>query len=201
MTMSLRKLTYCVSILFVGLSVFLFYIYPSPSFQQTSQELPKSIYDFTVKDINGKDVSFRNFKGKVLLIVNVASQCGLTKSNYQELNILYEKYKPQGFEVLAFPCNQFGWQEPGSNEEINEVVCSTFKAEFPLFQKIEVNGKNAAPLYKFLKAKKSGVLVDEIKWNFAKFLVDRQGIVVERYAPVTSPLQIERDIQNLLGSS
>uniref|UniRef100_A0A803L0S7 Glutathione peroxidase n=1 Tax=Chenopodium quinoa TaxID=63459 RepID=A0A803L0S7_CHEQI len=99
---------------------------------------------------------------------------------------LYKKYKDQ-----AFPCNQFGWQEPGSNEEINEAVYSSFKAEFPLFQKIDVNGKNAAPLYKFLKSKKTGVIVDETKWNFAKILVDRQGSVVERYAPVTSPLQIE----------
>ncbi|KAL2921044.1 putative phospholipid hydroperoxide glutathione peroxidase [Bienertia sinuspersici] len=126
---------------------------------------------------------------------------GLTKSNYKELNTLYAKYKNQGLEILAFPCNQFGWQEPGSNEEINEAVCSTYKAEFPLFHKVEVNGKNAAPLYKFLKSKKSGMIVDEIKWNFAKFLVDRQGNVVERYAPVTSPLQIESEIQNLLESS
>ncbi|XP_021752167.1 probable glutathione peroxidase 2 [Chenopodium quinoa] len=199
--MAFGILTHWVSLLFLGFALTLFYIYPSLSSQQSAEELPNSLYDFTVKDINGKNVSLSTYKGKVLLIVNVASQCGLTKSNYQELNILYKKYKDQGFEILAFPCNQFGWQEPGSNEEINEAVCSSFKAEFPLFQKIDVNGKNAAPLYKFLKSKKSGVIVDEIKWNFAKFLVDRQGSVVERYAPVTSPLQIESEIQNLLGSS
>lgn len=199
--MGLTTLTYCLTFLFVGFAVLLFYIYPLPSSQEAAAELPNSIYDFTVKDIHGKDVSLSTYKGKVLLIVNVASECGLTKKNYQELNILYKKYKDQGFEILAFPCNQFGWQEPGSNEEINEVVCSAFKAEFPLFQKIEVNGKNAAPLYKFLKLKKSGVVIDEIKWNFSKFLVDRQGNVVERYAPVTLPLLIESEIQNLLRSS
>lgn len=190
-----------IAILFVGIAVVAFYIYPSPSSQQSTHELPNSIYDFTVKDIHGNDVSLGDYKGKVLLIVNVASKCGLTNSNYKELNILYEKYKNQGLEILAFPCNQFGWQEPGSNEEIKEHVCSTFKAEFPLFQKIQVNGPNTAPLYEFLKSKKAGVLVDEIKWNFAKFLIDRQGNVVERYAPTTFPLQIESEIQNLLGSS
>uniref|UniRef100_A0A7C9D0W3 Glutathione peroxidase n=1 Tax=Opuntia streptacantha TaxID=393608 RepID=A0A7C9D0W3_OPUST len=190
-----------IAILFVGIAVVAFYFYPSPSSQQSTQELPNSIYDFTVKDIDGNDVSLGDYKGKVLLIVNVASNCGLTNSNYKELNILYEKYKNQGLEILAFPCNQFGWQEPGNNEEIKENVCSTFKAEFPLFQKIQVNGPNAAPLYKFLKSKKAGVLVDEIKWNFAKFLIDRQGNVIERYAPTTSPLQIESAIQNLLRSS
>ncbi|KAJ8445732.1 hypothetical protein Cgig2_026059 [Carnegiea gigantea] len=211
-----------IAILFVGIAVVAFYIYPSPSSQQSTQELPNSIYDFIVKDIHGNDVSLGDYKGKVLLIVNVASKwsiakddqhridfcgvlvessLGLTNSNYKELNILYEKYKNQGLEILAFPCNQFGWQEPGSNEQIKEHVCSTFKAEFPLFQKVQVNGPNAAPLYKFLKSKKAGVLVDEIKWNFAKFLIDKQGNVVERYAPTTSPLQIESKIQNLLGSS
>lgn len=196
-----QKMRHWIAILFVGIAVVAFYIYPFPSSQQSTQELPNSIYDFTVKDIRGNDVSLGDYKGKVLLIVNVASKCGLTNSNYKELNILYEKYKNQGLEILAFPCNQFGWQEPGSNEQIKEHVCSTFKAEFPVFQKIQVNGPKAAPLYKFLKSKKAGVLVDEIKWNFAKFLIDRQGNVVERYAPTTSPLQIESEIQNLLGSS
>ncbi|CAA2991146.1 probable glutathione peroxidase 2 [Olea europaea subsp. europaea] len=106
-----------------------------------------------------------------------------------------------GFEILAFPCNQFAWQEPGTNEEIQETACTRFKAEFPIFDKIEVNGKNAAPLYKFLKSEKGGLFVDAIKWNFTKFLVNREGKVVERYAPRTSPLQIEEDIKKLLGSS
>ncbi|KAL9233219.1 hypothetical protein vseg_008243 [Gypsophila vaccaria] len=192
-----------ISVLIVGLGVLVYFIYPFAHHfaHHFAEQLPNSLYDFTLKDIHGEDVSLSNYKGKVLLLVNVASKCGLTDSNYKELNILYEKYKTQGFEILAFPCNQFGWQEPGSNEEIKETVCSTFKAEFPVFQKIEVNGKNAAPLYKYLKSKKGGVLVDDIKWNFAKFLVDRQGSVVQRYAPTTSPLQIESEIQRLLGSS
>ncbi|KAJ9178599.1 hypothetical protein P3X46_010470 [Hevea brasiliensis] len=166
-----------------------------------AQESPKSIYDFTVKDIRGNDVSLSEHSGKVLLIVNVASKCGFTQSNYKELNVLYEKYKNQGFEILAFPCNQFAGQEPGSNEEIQEVACTMFKAEFPIFDKIEVNGKNTAPLYKYLKSEKGVYFVDAIKWNFTKFLVNKEGKVVERYAPTTSPLKIEKDIQNLLGSS
>ncbi|CAM8987933.1 unnamed protein product [Rhodiola kirilowii] len=167
----------------------------------SGDELPSSIYDFTVKDIRGNDVSLSEYKGKVLLIVNVASQCGLTSSNYKELNVIYEKYKNQGLEILAFPCNQFGGQEPGSNEDIQEVACTRFKAEFPIFDKVEVNGKNATPLYKFLKSQKGGYFGDGIKWNFTKFLVDKNGKVVERYAPTTSPLKIEKDIQNLLQAS
>lgn len=140
-----------------------------------------------------------NYRGKVLLIVNVASKCGLTDSNYKELNVLYEKYKDQGFEILAFPCNQFLGQEPGTNEEIQQTVCTRFKAEFPVFEKIDVNGDNATPLYKFLKSEKGGFLGNAVKWNFTKFLVDKEGKVVERYAPKTPPLQFEKDIQNLLG--
>ncbi|KAF5742723.1 glutathione peroxidase 2-like [Tripterygium wilfordii] len=162
---------------------------------------PQSIYDFIVKDIRGNDVSLSQYRGKVLLIVNVASQCGLTQTNYKELNVVYEKYKNQDFEILAFPCNQFGGQEPGNNDEIEKVVCTRFKAEFPIFDKVDVNGKNVAPLYKFLKSEKGGFLGDAIKWNFTKFLVNKEGKVVERYAPTTSPLKIEKDIQNLVGSS
>ncbi|KAJ6991371.1 hypothetical protein NC653_019538 [Populus alba x Populus x berolinensis] len=176
--------------------------YPSllPS-RKMAEESPKSVYDFTVKDIHGNDTSLSEYSGKVLLIVNVASKCGLTHSNYKELNVLYEKYKNQGFEILAFPCNQFAGQEPGSNEEIQDTVCTIFKAEFPIFDKIDVNGKNTAPVYKFLKSEKGGYFGDAIKWNFTKFLVNKEGKVVERYAPTTSPLKIEKDIQNLLGSS
>ncbi|KAL9662565.1 hypothetical protein QQ045_027398 [Rhodiola kirilowii] len=142
-------------------------------------ELHSSIYDFTVKDIRGSDVSLSEYKGKILLIVNVASKCGLTNSNYKELNVIYEKYKSHGLEISAFPCNQFGGQETGSNEDIQEVACTRFKAEFPLFDKVEVNGKNAAPLFKFLKSQKGGVFGDAIKWNFTKFLVDKEGKVVD----------------------
>ncbi|KAG2312261.1 hypothetical protein Bca52824_023818 [Brassica carinata] len=152
---------------------------------------PKSIYDFTVKDAKGNDVDLSTYKGKVLLIVNVASQCGLTNSNYTELAQLYQKYKDHGFEILAFPCNQFGNQEPGSNEEIVQFACTRFKAEYPIFDKVDVNGDTAAPIYKFLKSSKGGLFGDGIKWNFAKFLVDKDGNVVDRYAPTTSPLSIE----------
>ncbi|KAB5548414.1 hypothetical protein DKX38_011820 [Salix brachista] len=181
-----------VSLVFIGFAVLALYRYPSllPS-RKMAEESPKSIYDFTVKDIGGNDMSLSEYSGKVLLIVNVASKCGLTHSNYKELNVLYEKYKNQGFEILAFPCNQFAGQEPGSNEEIKDNVCTIFKAEFPIFDKIDVNGKNAAPVYKFLKSEKGGYFGDAIKWNFTKFLVNKEGKVVERYAPTTSPLKIE----------
>ncbi|KAL2543676.1 putative phospholipid hydroperoxide glutathione peroxidase 6 [Forsythia ovata] len=159
---------------------------------------PQSVHDFTVKNTKGNDVDLSIYKGKVLLIVNVASQCGLTNSNYTELTKLYEKYKDQGLEILAFPCNQFGSQEPGSNEEIEQFACTRFKAEYPIFDKVDVNGSNAAPLYKFLKSSKGGFLGDSIKWNFSKFLVDKEGRVVDRYAPTTSPLSIEKDIKKLL---
>ncbi|CAL1365992.1 unnamed protein product [Linum trigynum] len=202
-----------VSLGFLVIAVFLFYTYQSdlPSFstvinmaaqqEDSSSSSSSSIYDFTVKDIKGSDVSLSEYKGKVLLIVNVASKCGLTQANYKELNVLYQKYKDQGLEILAFPCNQFAGQEPGSNEQIQETVCTIFKAEFPVFDKVDVNGKNTAPLYKFLKAEKGGFLGDGIKWNFTKFLVNKQGKVVERYSPTTSPLKIEKDITNLLESS
>jgi glutathione peroxidase len=165
----------------------------------SSSQQSSSVYDFTVKDIRGNDVDLSIYKGKVLLIVNVASQCGLTNSNYTELNGVYTKYKDQGLEILAFPCNQFGGEEPGDNAQIAEVACSRFKAEFPIFDKVEVNGSNAAPIYKFLKSSKGGLLGDGIKWNFTKFLVDKDGNVVERYAPTTSPLSIEKNVKKLLG--
>ncbi|XP_075476665.1 putative glutathione peroxidase 2 [Primulina tabacum] len=195
-SMGFYRLTNLASLLFLGLAFLLYYRYP-PAIS-SGEDCPKSIYEFTVKDIHGNDVSLSNYKGKVLLIVNVASKCGLTQSNYRELNILYDKYKHQGFEILAFPCNQFAWQEPGTSEEIQEAVCTRFKAEFPIFEKIDVNGKNAAPLYKYLKSQKGGLLVDTIKWNFTKFLVNKEGKVIQRYAPKTPPLEIENDIQNLL---
>lgn len=164
-----------------------------------SEKDPQSVYDFTVKDAKGNDVDLSSYKGKVLLIVNVASKCGLTNSNYEELNQLYQKYKAQGLEILAFPCNQFGGQEPGNNDEILDFVCTRFKSEFPIFDKVEVNGENSAPLYKFLKKAKWGLIGDNIQWNFAKFLVDKNGQAVDRYYPTTSPLTIERDIKKLLG--
>ncbi|XP_057477203.1 probable phospholipid hydroperoxide glutathione peroxidase [Actinidia eriantha] len=164
----------------------------------SQSQKPQSVHEFTVKDARGNDVDLSLYKGKVLLIVNVASQCGLTNSNYTDLSKLYDKYKDQGLEILAFPCNQFGGQEPGNNEQIMEFACTRFKAEFPIFDKVDVNGEKAAPIYKFLKSSKGGFFGDSIKWNFSKFLVDKDGNVVDRYAPTTSPLSIEKDIKKLL---
>ncbi|XP_078440002.1 glutathione peroxidase 6 [Wolffia australiana] len=161
----------------------------------------QSVHDFVVKDARGNDVDLSVYKGKTLLIVNVASQCGLTNSNYTELSQIYDKYKNKGLEILAFPCNQFGGQEPGSNDQIVEFACTRFKAEYPIFDKVDVNGEKAAPIYKFLKSSKGGLFGDGIKWNFAKFLVDKDGKVVDRYAPTTSPLSIEKDIKKLLGEA
>ncbi|KAJ0775246.1 putative peroxidase [Helianthus annuus] len=174
-------------------------VWGTRSFQSMATQSKQSVYDFTVKDAKGQEVDLSKFRGKVLLIVNVASQCGFTNSNYPELTTLYQKYKDQGLEILAFPSNQFNGQEPGTNDEIQEFVCTRFKAEYPVFAKVDVNGKNAEPLYDFLKSSKGGLLGDSIKWNFTKFLVDREGKVVDRYAPTTTPLSIEKDIKKLLG--
>ncbi|KAJ4727518.1 Glutathione peroxidase [Melia azedarach] len=165
-----------------------------------SESVPqKSIHDFTVKDSRGKDVDLSIYKGKVLLVVNVASKCGFTDSNYTQLTDLYNKYKDKGFEILAFPCNQFLKQEPGTSQEAEEFACTRYKAEYPIFQKVRVNGSNAAPVYKFLKANKSGFLGSRIKWNFTKFLVDKEGRVIDRYGTTTSPMEIEADIKKALG--
>ncbi|KAJ4974649.1 hypothetical protein NE237_007823 [Protea cynaroides] len=160
-----------------------------------------SIHDFTVKDAKGNDVDFSTYKGKVLLIVNVASKCGLTTTNYTELTKLYERYKDQGLEILAFPCNQFSEEEPGTNEEILEFACTRFQAGFPIFDKIEVNGENAAPIYKFLKSSKGGIFGDTIEWNFAKFLVDKDGHVVNFFGPWATPFSFEEDIKKVLEVS
>lgn len=134
--------------------------------------------------------------------MNVASQCGLTTTNYTELTDIYSKYKDAGLEILAFPCNQFGGQEPGSNEQIQEFACTRFKAEYPIFDKVDVNGGKTAPLYQFLKKSKGGGLFgDFVKWNFTKFLVSRDGEVVERFAPTTAPSKIEENLKKLLGVS
>lgn len=155
------------------------------------------IYDFKVKNAKGVEIPMAEFQGKVLLIVNTATGCGFTPQ-YEGLQNLYDKYKDKGFAVLDFPCNQFGHQAPGTNEEIQEFCTLKYKTTFPLFSKIEVNGKDAAPLYKFLKKQKGGFIGDDIKWNFTKFLISRDGEVVERYAPVTKPEKIEDDILKLL---
>ncbi len=156
-----------------------------------------SIYDIKVKDANGNDVSLSEYKGKVLLIVNTATGCGFTPQ-YDGLQDLYEKYQGKGFEILDFPCNQFGNQAPGTQEEIASFCSSRYGITFRQFAKIEVNGKNQSPLYKFLKEQKGGVLGDNIKWNFTKFLVDRDGNVIERFAPTVTPEKIDKNIEEVL---
>jgi glutathione peroxidase len=157
-----------------------------------------TIYDFSATLNNGKDKKLSAYRGKVVLIVNTASQCGFTPQ-YKGLQELYAKFRKQGFELLAFPCDQFGHQEPGDDAEIKEFCETKFGVEFPLFSKIEVNGNGAHPLYEFLKSEKGGLLGDSIKWNFTKFLVDKQGNVVERYAPTTPPERIATDIEKHLA--
>ncbi|XP_042414350.1 probable glutathione peroxidase 5 isoform X1 [Zingiber officinale] len=159
-----------------------------------------SIHEFTVKDGNGRDADLGIYKGKVLLVVNVASKCGFTNSNYTQLTELYNRYKGKDFEILAFPCNQFLGQEPWDDQKIKEFACTRFKADYPIFQKVKVNGPATAPVYRFLKASKPGFCGKRIKWNFTKFLVDKDGKVIGRYGTSTPPLSIEKDIEKALGS-
>ncbi|WP_407272670.1 glutathione peroxidase [Radiobacillus sp. PE A8.2] len=157
-----------------------------------------SIYEFSVQKINGEETSLANYKGKVLLIVNTASKCGFAPQ-LDGLQALYDKYKDQGLEVLGFPSNQFMNQEPGSNDEINEICKVNYGVTFPMFSKIDVNGSNAHPLYNYLTSQASGILSKKIKWNFTKFLVDQEGNVINRYAPQKEPKDIEDDIKQALG--
>ncbi len=160
--------------------------------------MDKTIYDFDVTDIDGNQVKLDSYKDKVLLIVNTASKCGFTKQ-YAPLEELYKRYKDKGLLVLGFPCNQFANQEPGDMNEIKDFCSLTYNVDFPMFAKIEVNGKNTHPLYAFLKKKASGLFgLSAIKWNFTKFLVDKNGNVVKRYAPATDPLSITEDIEKIL---
>ena len=190
---------------------------PEPVVEQTS-----GIYDITVKDIDGSDVSLADYKGKVLLIVNVASKCGLTPQ-YEGLEALYQKYKDQGLEILGFPCNQFLGQEPGTNEEIQSFCSLNYNVTFPLFDKIDVNGEAESPLYTYLKEQapfkgypegaeefaaqldqihqKTGTGFDQgdaIRWNFGKFLVSKDGMTILRFEPMVTPDMIEEAIQKML---
>ena len=190
---------------------------PEPVVEQTS-----GIYDITVKDMDGSDVSLANYKGKVLLIVNVASKCGLTPQ-YEGLEALYQKYKDQGLEILAFPCNQFLGQEPGTNEEIQSFCSLNYNVTFPLFDKIDVNGEAESPLYTYLKkqapfkgypegTEEFATMLDEIhqktgtgfdtgdaiRWNFGKFLVSKDGKTILRFEPMVTPDKMEEDIQKML---
>ena len=155
-------------------------------------------YDFSCKDIAGKDVPLATYRDKVVLVVNVASKCGYTPQ-YKGLEALYQKYKDRGLVVLGFPCNQFGGQEPGTSEEIKGFCELNYSVTFPMFAKVEVNGPETHPLYAFLKKQATGILGTEaIKWNFTKFLLDSQGNVIDRFAPATSPEDLEAEVAKLL---
>ncbi|MDF2613302.1 MAG: Peroxiredoxin [Clostridia bacterium] len=158
-----------------------------------------TVYDFTVKDIEGNKVSLSNYKNKVLLIVNTASKCGFTPQ-YKDLENLYKKFGNEKFEILAFPCNQFGNQEPGNNADIKSFCELSYETTFPIFSKINVNGKDADPLYKYLTSAKKGLLGDAVKWNFTKFLVDSNGKVVDRFAPTAAPAKLESIIEKLINN-
>lgn len=154
-------------------------------------------YDFTAKDGLGEDVPMSNYKGKVLLVVNTATGCGFTPQ-YEGLESLYEKYKDQGFEILDFPCNQFANQAPGTDSEIQQFCKARYNVTFKTFKKIKVNGPDADPIYKWLKSQKKGALNANIKWNFTKFLLDREGNVVARFAPTETPEKIDAKVAALL---
>ncbi|RDY22642.1 glutathione peroxidase [Romboutsia maritimum] len=154
-------------------------------------------YDFTAKKMNNQEIQMDEYKGKVVLVVNTASKCGLTPQ-FKELEELYKQYKEQGFEILGFPCNQFAHQDSGSNKEIHEFCLINYGVTFTMFEKIDVNGEHEHPLYKYLKSEVKGLLSNKIKWNFTKFLIDSHGNVIKRYAPTVSPLKIKVDIENLL---
>lgn len=156
-----------------------------------------TVHDFRVETISGEEKSLADYKGKVLLIVNTATKCGLN-NQFHGLQKLYDQYKDQGFEILGFPSNQFMKQEPGSDEEIKQTCQLNFGVSFPMFGKIKVNGKEAHPLYDYLTNQASGIFGGKIKWNFTKFLVDQEGQVRKRYAPTTEPESIEEDIQKAL---
>jgi glutathione peroxidase len=155
------------------------------------------VYDYMARSLAGEDVSLKSYDGQVLLIVNTASACGFTPQ-YKGLEALHQKLHPRGFSVLGFPCNQFGGQEPGDAAQIEQFCASNYAISFPMFAKIEVNGDKAHPLYQYLKNQKSGLLGSSIKWNFTKFLVDRSGKVVARYAPTASPEGLTQEIEALL---
>ena len=155
-------------------------------------------YDFKARKMNGQEVSMNEYEGKVILVVNTASKCGLTPQ-FKELQEIYEEYKSKGLEILGFPCNQFAKQDSGSNEEIHEFCQLNYGVSFNMFEKIDVNGKDAHPLYKYLKDEAKGLLSKDIKWNFTKFLVAKDGTILKRFAPTTTPEQIRDEIASLLS--
>lgn len=162
--------------------------------------MASSIYEFSTQTLSGKDIRFADYEGKVLLIVNTASKCGFTPQ-YEGLQELHEAYAEQGLAVIGFPCNQFGSQEPGSANDITEFCELNYGVSFPMSQKVDVKGPNAHPIFKYLSSEAKGVLgTESIKWNFTKFLVNRQGEVVNRYAPTTKPADLAKDIEALLNA-
>jgi glutathione peroxidase len=171
--------------------------------EEKMAETSDTVYDFSAQTLAGRTTSLSDFKGRVLLIVNTASQCGFTPQ-YAGLELLYQTYKERGLEVLGFPCNQFGAQEPGTADEIGAFCEQNYRVTFPMFAKIDVNGEKAHPLYRFLKKEKPGLLgmlgAGAIKWNFTKFLVDRNGSVVARFASTTKPENLKKNLENLLES-
>lgn len=162
--------------------------------------MEKTIYDFTVKDNHNNDHQLAQYKNKVLLLVNTASKCGFTPQ-FEGLEALYEKYKDQGLVIIGFPCNQFASQDPGTDAEIASFCQLNYGVSFPIMKKVDVNGENTAPVYKFLKSKAKGFLISRIKWNFTKFLVAPDGKSVKRYSPATKPGSIEADIVKLLNQN
>ena len=159
-----------------------------------------SVYDFEARNIDGNAQKLDQYKGKALLVVNVASKCGFTPQ-YKGLEQIYRKFKDRGFEILGFPCDQFGHQEPGNEEEIKQFCSTTYDVSFPMFAKVDVNGEKAHPLYQYLKHEKPGVLgTEKIKWNFTKFLIDKNGKVMERYAPTDTPAAIAKDLEKVLAA-
>ena len=160
--------------------------------------MENNFYQFSAKSLQGKEISMETYRGKVVLVVNTASKCGLTPQ-YEGLENLYQKYKDQGLVIFGFPCNQFGNQEPGTEKDIAEGCLINYGVSFQMFSKIDVNGVNAHPIYKYLKEELLGLFGKNIKWNFAKFLIDRKGIPVKRFSPTTKPEDLVKDIERHLG--
>ena len=159
-----------------------------------------TIYDFTAERMDGTEQSFADFEGQVLLVVNTASKCGFTPQ-FEGLEVLNEQYKDQGLTIIGFPCNQFGGQDPGSNEEIGAFCQKNYGVSFPMMAKVDVNGSDAHPIFKWLKEQKGGLLTDGIKWNFTKFLIGSDGQVLEHYAPTTKPEALKADIEKALAAT
>ncbi|MBS5883758.1 glutathione peroxidase [Clostridium sp.] len=156
-----------------------------------------SFYEYSAKNIDGKEINMSDYKGNIILVVNTASKCGFTPQ-LKDLEELYKEYKDSGVEILGFPCNQFLNQEPGDNKEVKNFCQINYGVTFNMFEKIDVNGSNTHPIYKYLKEQEKGLLTKDIKWNFTKFLIDKEGNVIKRYSPTTSPLKIKTDIEKLL---